>query len=107
MNGHFLVVVTTFSDSKEAQACAELLLEKHLAACCQINKIESLYHWKGKVEKSGEYRVEMKTKKELFSKIKECILKNHSYEVPEIIAYDIVEGNEQYLQWINDETIFF
>ncbi len=29
----------------------------------------------------------------------------HSYDVPEIIVLPIIGGSEQYLQWINDETL--
>ncbi|MCR5815233.1 MAG: divalent-cation tolerance protein CutA [Desulfovibrio sp.] len=105
LNEQYQVVSTTFSDRNEAQNCAELLLAKHLVACCQISEIASVYRWQGKIEKTSEYKVEMKSKKRLFSQIKENILENHSYEVPEIIAYDITDGNEQYLQWIDDETL--
>ena len=43
--------------------------------------------------------------KELFKDIERVILDNHSYETPQIVAYDIVDGYDDYLNWIGDETI--
>ena len=46
----------------------------------------------------------MKTKKELYKEIEKVILDNHSYKVPQLVAYDIVEGYSEYLKWIKNET---
>lgn len=37
-------------------------------------------------------------------KIENIILENHNYEVPEIICYDINDGNLKYLFWIDETT---
>ena len=41
---------------------------------------------------------------ELFEKIKSTILKNHSYDVPEIILLPIKNGHFPYLNWIDETT---
>lgn len=46
----------------------------------------------------------MKTRKDLYKKIENIILENHNYEVPEIICYDINDGNLKYLFWIDETT---
>ena len=46
----------------------------------------------------------MKTRKGLYKKIENIILDNHNYEVPEIIYYDINDGNQKYLSWIDETT---
>ena len=46
----------------------------------------------------------MKTKKELYKEVERTILENHSYEVPEIITYNIEDGYSKYLNWIDKET---
>ena len=46
----------------------------------------------------------MKTKKDLYKEVEKEILNHHSYEVPEIISYDITNGYSKYLNWIEDET---
>lgn len=37
-------------------------------------------------------------------KIENIILENYNYEVPEIICYDINDGNLKYLFWIDETT---
>ena len=46
----------------------------------------------------------MKTKRNLFKEVEEEILKGHDYETCEIISYDITNGNEKFLKWIEEET---
>lgn len=36
--------------------------------------------------------------------IEKEILKNYSYEAPQLICYDIVDGYKYYLDWIGEET---
>ena len=45
----------------------------------------------------------MKTKKDLFKKIEKEILNIHDYETCEILSYNIEEGNEKYLKWMEEE----
>lgn len=46
----------------------------------------------------------IKTTAELTKEMKETIVKNHPYEVCEVITMDIVDGNEKYLDWIQNST---
>ena len=41
--------------------------------------------------------LQMKSKKELFKEIKKVIINNHSYETPQLIAYEMVDGYKGYL----------
>lgn len=45
----------------------------------------------------------MKTKKSLYKELENKIVELHSYETPQIIAYDITNGYEGYLNWIDNE----
>ncbi len=98
------MISTTFEDKAEANKIVKLLLEKRLVSCCQLSNIESSYHWRGKIEHTEELLLQMKSKKELYEEIEKTIIENHSYETPQIIAYDIVNGYEEYLNWIEEET---
>ena len=51
-----------------------------------------------------EYFIQIKTKKSLFETVKEEIIKVHDYDVPEIASYDMTNGSEQFLNWIDYET---
>ena len=100
----YIMITTTFDNQEEANRITELLLEKRLVSCCQLSNITSSYYWKGKIEHSDEFLLQMKSRKGLFKEIEKVILENHSYETPQLIAYDIVEGYQGYLDWIEEET---
>lgn len=101
----YIIITTTFDNKDEAKKIIELLLEKRLVSCCQLSNITSSYYWKGNIEHADEYLLQMKTRKDLFKEIENVILSNHSYEVPELVAYDITDGYKKYLDWIDEETI--
>jgi periplasmic divalent cation tolerance protein len=46
----------------------------------------------------------VKTRARLFPEVVSAVKEIHSYEVPEIIALPIVEGNPDYLAWLKEET---
>lgn len=100
----YIMITTTFDNKEEANKIIELLLEKRLVSCCQLSSVISSYHWKDKIEHTQEYLLQMKSKKELYKEIEKVILDNHSYEIPQLIAYDIVDGYKGYLDWIEEET---
>ena len=100
----YIMITTTFENKEEANKISELLLKERLVSCCQISNITSSYHWKGKIEHTEEYLLQMKSKKELYNQIEKIILENHSYETPQLVAYDIIDGYKEYLNWIEGET---
>lgn len=100
----YIIITTTFDNKDEANKIIDLLLNERLVSCCQLSNITSSYQWKGKIEKAEEYLLQMKSKKELYKEVEKIILDNHSYETPQIVAYDIVDGYKGYLDWIKEET---
>ena len=99
-------VISTTTDSKEnADAITQLLLDKKLIACVQSTTIQSAYHWQGKIIKSEEILLQLKTKRSLFEKVQREIEHLHTYDVPEIIMVPLAGANARYLQWIEEETI--
>ena len=84
---------------------AGLLVSKRLAACVQILPgLESHYRWKGKKETSQEVLLLIKTKTSIYKKVESLILKNHPYEVPEIICLPIAQGSKTYLSWLGSQV---
>ena len=99
-NAYVIVMVTTPS-KLEAERIAQHLLEERLIACANIiGPVSSLFHWSGKIEKTEEYLTLMKSRNDLFEKLSEAVKALHSYEVPEILAFPIVEGSKGYLDWL-------
>lgn len=83
------------------------LIEEKLAACVNVLKdVSSIYRWQGNIEKSQEYLIIAKTKKDLIKDIIKFLKDNHSYSVPEIIFLPVIDGNEEYLNWIGANTLF-
>lgn len=101
---NYIMITTTFDNKEEAQRVIDTLLEKKLVSCCQLSNITSSYSWKGNIEHSNELLLQMKSKKNLYKEIEQEILKLHSYETPQLIAYDIIDGYKEYLDWIDYET---
>ncbi len=100
----YIMITSTFDNMDELEKVSRILLEKRLVSCTQVSTIKSTYYWKRKLVTSDEYLLMMKTKKVLYSEVEKVILENHSYEVPQIVAYDICMGYSKYLKWIDEET---
>ena len=100
-----IVIFVTCKDEIEAQKISSKLLEEHLVACVNIVKhVKSLFHWEGNIEQADEVLLSIKTRRDLFDAVKHEVKELHSYDVPEVIAIPIVEGDEDYLNWIKKET---
>ena len=99
------LVLVSVPRGKTAAVLARLLLKKRLAACVTIVRgAESFYWWEGRVQKSRESLLLIKTTRSLFPRLKKAIVAVHPYSVPEIIALNIQDGWEPYLRWINKEA---
>jgi len=98
-----MVIFITSGSEEEAKRLGRILTEEKLAACVNIIPgVESLYWWKGKIESSKEWMLVVKTQAKMVKEVVKRVKEIHSYEVPEVIALPIVEGNRDYLQWISD-----
>lgn len=101
----YVCIYMTAASRQEAESIAEALLEENLAACANIcGGLDSLYWWKGKIERSAETLCIFKTTRARFADAQKRILELHSYETPCIVALPILEGNPDYLRWIEEST---
>ncbi len=100
-----IIVFITAPNKNDAAMIARALVEAKLAACVNIvDNVRSIYTWQGKVEDDSEVLMTVKTKRELFNALANKVKELHPYDVPEIIALPIVDGSEDYIQWIKDST---
>lgn len=101
MNESLLIVYCTTADEKEAKSIARVLVEKQLAACCNIiPSISSVYCWNGELKEAGEALLLIKTTHKLYEHLEKEIKMIHSYSVPEIIATSVTTGSAAYFDWI-------
>lgn len=96
----------TARNKKEAGAIASALVKERLAACANIvSGVQSIYRWKGTIERAEEVVVFAKTKQSLVAKAISRAKKLHSYECPCIVSFPIDKGNPDFLTWIGNETL--
>ncbi|MEO5858230.1 MAG: divalent-cation tolerance protein CutA [Pyrinomonadaceae bacterium] len=99
------IILTTTSTNEEAESLANSLVESRLAACVQIlPKMTSIYVWEGKIERSSENLLLIKTLAEKYEAVEQYILDHHSYETPEIVAIDVERVSAGYLKWLTDHA---
>ena len=101
----YLVVLITAGSYEEAHKIADALVGQRKAACVNIvPQINSFFWWEDKIEEDKESLLLVKTRAELFPDVVNEVKRIHSYEVPEIIALPIVDGNPEYMAWLEKET---
>ncbi len=100
-----IVVLITTKDKEEASKICQSLLEKKLVACVNcIERVESFFFWKGDIDNEQEVLLVAKTKRDHFKEIVRIVKELHNYDVPEVIALPIIDGNPEYMRWI-DESV--
>jgi periplasmic divalent cation tolerance protein len=98
-------VTTTLPDQAAAERVAGVLVEERLAACAQVlGPVSSIYYWKGSVERSTEWYCHLKTTAAGLPALQARIRELHPYDIPEIIALPMVDGDAEYLRWI-EQTV--
>ena len=101
----FGVCWTTCGKEEEAEELASSLLKKKVCACISIiPKVTSMYWWKGEICKDKEYSLMIKYAKHNEEILIDSIKTLHSYDIPEIICVDIMDGNKDYFNWILQTT---
>lgn len=96
-----IVVLCTVPDRESGDRIATALVEERLAACINlVPDLSSTYRWQGEVQHATECLLIIKSVAERFEALRVRIRALHAYELPEIIALPIQQGDPDYLQWI-------
>ena len=100
------ILALTTSPAKEAEVLARKLVEAKACACVNIvERVRSIYWWKGEIEDEQESILLIKAEKQNRDELWKTIEDNHSYDVPEFIVLPIADGSPDYLQWISSSTM--
>ncbi len=98
-------MLVTVGDRREAVSIAHALLSSRLAACVNVLPgVQSIYRWKGKIEKSHETLLLIKTTAKHLPAVEKTVRRHHSYEVPEIVSIRLDRGSKPYLEWLFEQT---
>jgi len=101
----YLIYITAKNHS-EAKRISTLLIRERFVACVNIIKsVNSIYRWKNKIIDTKESIIIAKTDKKMVPKLIKKIKFIHSYDCPCIVTVPIVGGNNDFLKWVESETV--
>lgn len=94
-------VYATFANGEEAERIGRAMIDAGLAACINIlAPCRSIYRWQGKIESADEVPALFKTRPDQIDDLIAAIAKLHSYSVPAIVAWPIVQAGPGYAEWV-------
>jgi periplasmic divalent cation tolerance protein len=99
----FVLVLSTCPTREVAVGIARSLLDAGHAACANIVPgVHSMYVWRGELQSEDEVLLLIKTPAAKFPALREALVAQHPYELPEVIAVGIEDGHHAYLDWLAD-----
>ncbi|MBE7248062.1 MAG: divalent-cation tolerance protein CutA [Actinomycetospora chiangmaiensis] len=100
-----LLVYTTFPDQASALNIGEALVRERLVACVNVLPgMQSVYAWKGTVERANEVVALLKSREGLKDALFAAVKAHHPYETPILLALPVAEADPATLAWIVEET---
>ena len=102
-----LAFYLTAPDAATAEAIAEALVARRLAACVNvIPGMRSVYRWAGEIQRGAEFVLIAKSTSDRAAALRAAVAEIHPDETPCIVALAIVEDASApaFLAWIERET---
>lgn len=100
-----LLVYTTFSDVTVALDIGEALVRARLAACVNvIPGMQSVFAWKGAIERGTEVVAILKSREGLADALAAELKRRHPYETPIILHLPVADADPDTAAWISAET---
>ncbi|MDO5653752.1 MAG: divalent-cation tolerance protein CutA [Brachymonas sp.] len=94
------LVITTVDDETVAQNMARAMVEQRLAACVQIQAIESTYIWEAALQEHKEWQLSCKTTASGSAALQQALLEMHPYAVPMLYALPVAWVHRPYADWV-------
>lgn len=100
------IVLSTAGNPSQARRLALQLVRERAAACVNVvPRIESVYWWKGRVERGGESLLILKTTRGRLATLCRKLKSLHPYELPEILVLPPSHADPDYLQWLEESLM--
>lgn len=101
----FVSVYIACQDREEALKLSQTLVSEGLVACFNvIENVTSIYKFQGELEKNSEVLLIGKTQTSLRSQVLKRAKALHSYQIPCIVFWPVMDGLPSYFDWIIDNT---
>lgn len=101
MAASLCIVYCTVPNARSGSLIAETVVKEGLCACVnRLPGVVSHYVYEGEYLEEREELLLIKTTAGAFGRLKKRLVSLHPYEVPEIIATEVVDGNSAYLAWV-------
>ncbi len=98
-------LLTTAPSVEVARELVDTVVGERLAACgTLLPGAESIYRWQGRIERSPETVVLLKTSADRAEALSARVAELHPYEVPEALILEVGAGHVPYLEWVEEET---
>lgn len=95
------MVFCTFPDLETARQIGTTLVGRQLAKCVNlISSVESIYAWKGEIERGSEALAIFKIAEADYAAFERVLTEIHPYDVPEVLALEVPQGAPGYLGWV-------
>lgn len=98
------IVYVTFGDPASAERAAAEMVDRHLAACANIqSRCLSVYMWDGEMERAEETPVIFKTSLGHRSALMAALKAAHDYELPAISSWT-AQASAEFAEWVEGAT---
>lgn len=95
------VLLSTIPDIESGARLARTLVEESLAACVNlVPGVRSIFRWEGAIEDASEVLMVMKASADAIPALISRVEALHPYDVPEVLALEVADGAESYLEWV-------
>ena len=104
-NDKSVLIYSTFPSPEAAEKVGRELVEQRLAACINILPgMTSIYHWENAIVRDSEAVMIIKTRQSLSGRVIEAAKALHPYTNPALVVLPIIDGSQDYVRWLMDET---
>jgi periplasmic divalent cation tolerance protein len=98
------VIVTAPDGAWLEDLCRQLVTHRLASSAHIVHDVTSIYRWEGAVHETKEARAFLRSRTDLLDALIDYVVQRHPYDVPNVTAVPIVNGNPAYLRWIRSET---
>jgi periplasmic divalent cation tolerance protein len=98
------VIITAPERDWLVDLCRQLVDARLASSAHVVHPVTSVYRWEDSVHEVTEARAFLRSRFALVEEIVSYVVPRHPYEVPNVTAVPLTDGNPAYLAWLRAET---